>query len=289
MIWIINVLVEVLVDYDVLFCDLWGCLYNGVVVYLVVVVVLCQFCVMGGQVVLLINVLCLWKYVVVQLDWMGVLKDVWDVIVSFGDVVQDVMFFGVVGCKVWVIVMEKDEGFFIDILVEYQNVFVIQCVLLDQVEGIVCCGLFDDEIEIFEDYCNWLIDVQVCGLKLFCVNFDLIVDLGEKWLYCVGVLVEFYEDLGGILLYFGKLYVLIYDLVCKWLGLVVDVCILVIGDGILIDVFGVWMQGIDVLFVLGGLVFDQFGDDIENLEVVMLEEWLFMCSEDLKYVIGRFW
>lgn len=284
---IINALAEVSADYDVLFCDLWGCLHNGVAAYPAAVAALRQFRATGGQVVLLTNAPRPWKYVAAQLDRMGVPKDAWDVIVSSGDAAQDAMFSGAVGRKVWAIAMEKDEGFFTDIPAEHQNAPAIQRVPLDQAEGIVCCGLFDDETETPEDYRNWLTDAQARGLKLLCANPDLIVDLGEKRLYCAGALAEFYEDLGGTSLYFGKPHAPIYDLARKRLGLAADARILAIGDGIPTDVPGARMQGIDALFVSGGLAFDQFGDDIENPEAAMLDEWLSMRSEDPKYAIGR--
>lgn len=284
---IIHSLADVSADYDVLFCDLWGCLHNGVAAYPAAVAALQAFRAKGGQVVLLTNAPRPWKYVAAQLDRMGVPRDAWDVVVSSGDAAQDAMFAGAVGRKVWAIAMDKDEGFFADVPPEWQDAPAIQRVPLDEAEGIVCCGLFDDETETPEDYRATLTVAQERGLKLLCANPDVIVDLGEKRLYCAGALAEFYEDLGGQSLYFGKPHAPIYDLARKRLGLGADARILAVGDGIPTDIPGARAQGVDALFVTGGLAFDQFGDDVEHPVGAKLDEWLAIRSESPRYSIGR--
>lgn len=284
---IISSLAQISADYDVLFCDLWGCLHNGVDAYPAAVAALQAFRAQGGKVVLLTNAPRPWKYVAAQLDRMAVPRDAWDAVVSSGDAAQDAMFAGAVGRKVWAIAMDKDEGFFADIPPEWRDAPSIQRVALEQAEGIVCCGLFDDATETPEDYRARLTQAQARGLKLLCANPDVIVDLGESRLYCAGALAEFYEDLGGTSLYFGKPHAPIYDLARRRLGLDDDARILAVGDGIATDIPGAQAQGIDALFVTGGLAFDQFGPDIENPIAAKLTEWLAMRSDAPRYSIGR--
>jgi len=228
-----------------------------------------------------------WKYVAAQLDRMGVPRDAWDVVVSSGDAAQDAMFSGAVGRKVWAISVAKDDGFFNDIPEEWQDAPAIERVELDQAEGIVCNGLFDEVNEVPEDYRQTLTSAKERGLKLLCANPDVIVDLGETRLYCAGALAEFYEDLGGISLYFGKPHAPIYDLARRKLGLGPDARILAVGDGIATDVPGASGQGIDALFVTGGLAHDQFGTDVEAPEQAKLDEWLALRLENPRYSIGR--
>ncbi|MBD9529032.1 TIGR01459 family HAD-type hydrolase [Paracoccus sp. PAR01] len=284
---IINSLAEISADYDVLFCDLWGCLHNGVEAYPAAVAALQGFRAKGGKVVMLTNAPRPWKYVAAQLDRMGVPRDAWDVVVSSGDAAQDAMFSGAVGRKVWAISVAKDDGFFNDIPEEWQNAPAIERVELDQAEGIVCTGLFDEVNEVPEDYRQTLTSAKERGLKLLCANPDVIVDLGETRLYCAGALAEFYEDLGGISLYFGKPHAPIYDLARRKLGLGPDARILAVGDGIATDVPGASGQGIDALFVTGGLAHDQFGTDVEAPEQAKLDEWLALRLENPRYSIGR--
>ena len=284
---IISSLAEVALNYDVLFCDLWGCLHNGVEAYPAAVAALRDFRAGGGRVVLLTNAPRPWRYVVDQLDRMAVPRDAWDVVVSSGDAAQDAMFAGAVGRKVWAVMMAKDEGFFSDIPPEWQDAEPIQRVALDEAEGIVCTGLFDEVNETPEDYRAPLMLARERGLKLLCANPDVVVDLGETRLYCAGALAEFYESLGGTSLYFGKPHPPIYDLARRRLGLGDDARILAVGDGIATDIPGAAGEGIDALFVTGGLAFDQFGDDVENPLQDKVDEWLAMRGHAPRYSIGR--
>ncbi|HWL55721.1 MAG TPA: TIGR01459 family HAD-type hydrolase [Paracoccus sp. (in: a-proteobacteria)] len=284
---IINSLADVSADYDVLFCDLWGCLHNGVVAYPAAIAALRAFRAKGGQVVLLTNAPRPWKYVEAQIERMKVPRDAWDIIVSSGDAAQDAMFAGAVGHKVWAIAMDKDEGFFTDTPPEWQGAEPILRVPLAEAEGIVCTGLFDDTTETPEDYRARLMLAKQRGLKLLCANPDVIVDMGESRLYCAGALAEFYEQLGGTSLYFGKPHPPIYDLARRKLGLEADARILAIGDGIATDILGAAGEGIDAVFVTGGLAFDQFGDDIENPHHPSLLEWLNARGAGPRYSIGR--
>ena len=284
---IIFSLAEISADYDVLFCDLWGCLHNGVAAYPAAVAALQRFRAGGGQVVLLTNAPRPWKYIAAQLDRMAVPRDAWDAIVSSGDAAQDAMFAGAVGRKVWAIMMPKDEGFFADIPPEWADAPPIRRVELDEAEGIVCTGLFDEVNETPDDYRARFLLARERGLKLLCANPDVIVDLGETRLFCAGALAGFYEDMGGTSLYFGKPHPPIYDLARRRLGLRDDARILAIGDGIATDIPGAAGEGIDALFVSGGLAFDQFGPDVENPVAAKLDEWLAMRGDNPLFSIGR--
>ncbi|MTH79368.1 TIGR01459 family HAD-type hydrolase [Paracoccus aestuariivivens] len=284
---IINSLADISADYDVLFCDLWGCLHNGVEPYPAAVQALRAFRAKGGRVVLLTNAPRPQHYVVAQLDRMGVPRDAWDAVVSSGDAAQDAMFAGAVGRKVWAISVAKDEGFFADIPEEWKDAPAIERVELEEAEGIVCTGLFDEVNETPDDYRAPLMLAKEKGLKLLCANPDIIVDLGETRLYCAGALAEYYEDMGGTSLYFGKPHAPIYDLARRKLGLDEDTRILAVGDGIATDIRGAAGEGIDALFITGGLAFDQFGTDVENPEAAKLAEWLALRSENPRYSIGR--
>ncbi len=284
---IIRSLDEIALNYDVLFCDLWGCLHNGVEAFPAAVAALQGFRAKGGRVVLLTNAPRPRKYVAGQLDHMGVPRDAWDAIVSSGDAAQDAMFAGAVGRRVWAIAQPKDEGFFADIPEEWRDAPPITRVTLDEAEGIVCCGLFDDLTEVPEDYRARLMLARQRGLKLLCANPDVVVDMGEKRLYCAGALAELYEDLGGESLYFGKPHPPIYDLARRRLGLEDNARILAIGDGIATDISGAAGEGLDALFVTGGLGFDQFGHDVENPDPARLNEWLALRSQNPAYSIGR--
>ena len=284
---IIASLAQVGPQYDVLFCDLWGCLHNGRRPYAAAVAALQRFRQGGGRVCLMTNAPRPNHYVVAQLDRMGVPRDAWDEVVSSGDAAQDAMFGGAAGRAVWHVGTDKDDGFFTDIPEAWQDSPEIRRVELAEAEGIVVSGPFDEVNETPEDYRDRFLAARERGLVLLCANPDVVVDMGETRIYCAGALAEFYESLGGRALYFGKPHAPIYDRARRLMGLGPDARILAVGDGIHTDIRGAVQQGIDSLFVTGGLAADAMGPDVEDPDPRLLQDWLAVHQIDPTYSIGR--
>lgn len=284
---IIQSLSQIGAGYDVLFCDLWGCLHNGKQPYPAAVAALQAFRRNGGRVVLMTNAPRPNQYVTAQLDRMGVPRDAWDIVVSSGDAAQEAMFSGAVGRRVWHIGTAKDDGFFEDIPAEWRDAPPIRRVPLAEAEGIVATGPFEELTETPQDYHDRLAEARDRGLPLLCANPDIVVDMGETRIYCAGALAEYYEGLGGTSLYFGKPHAPIYDRARRLLDLGPEARVLAVGDGIFTDVKGGLDQGIDVLFVTGGLAADALGPDVENPDNALLLDWLSGHSLAPQYSIGR--
>lgn len=288
---IIQSLSDVAEGYEALFCDLWGCLHNGRAPYPAAVAALQGFRAGGGRVVLMTNAPRPNRYVAEQLDRMGVPRDAWDLIVSSGDAAQIGMFSGAVGRKVYHIGPEKDLGFFTDIPAEFADVPEIVRVPLADAGGIVCTGPFDDLTETPEDYRATLLYAKAKGLTLLCSNPDLMVDFGEKRIYCAGAIAALYDAMGGKSLYYGKPHPPIYDLARRRLAATGAEAgndrILALGDGINTDIQGGIGEGIDTLFVTGGLEAEAFGPDVEAPDAARLEAWLDERQLSPTYSIGR--
>lgn len=283
---IIQSLAEISANYDVLFCDLWGCLHNGREAYPAAVAALQEFRRGGGQVVLLTNAPRPEDNVREQLDRLNVPHDAYDRVVSSGDAAREALFAGVIGRKVWHVGAGKDDGFF-TVPEEWRDAPTIERVPLDQAEGIACTGLFDEMTEVPEDYRSRFLMARQAGLKMLCANPDIVVDMGEIRIYCAGALAEFYEDMGGEALYFGKPHPPIYDLARRRLGMDGDARVLAIGDGVNTDVAGAMAEGIDCLFVTGGLAAESMGPDVENPVPALLDSWLNARLATPQYSIGR--
>lgn len=124
---------------------------------------------------------------------------------------------------------------------------------------------------------------------MLCANPDMVVDVGETRIYCAGALAALYQEMGGEALYFGKPHPPIYDLARRRLAALGggdDSRILAIGDGITTDIAGAAGEGIDALFVAGGLAADQFGHDPANPDPARLLAWLRARQYDPLYTIG---
>jgi HAD superfamily hydrolase (TIGR01459 family) len=289
-----TVIIERLADisgrYDALFCDLWGCLHNGVEPWPAAVAALAAFREGGGRVVLLTNAPRPEGSVAAQLDRMGVPREVWDVIVTSGDAAQAAMVAGAVGRRVYHLGPEKDLPFFTD-LAPWVTGTAPERVPLAEAEGIVCTGLFDDLTETPDDYRATLLFARAKGLKMLCANPDIVVDWGDRRLYCAGALAQAYDRMGGESLYFGKPHPPIYDLARRRLAslgaLPPDERILAIGDGIGTDVAGGLAEGLDTLFVTGGLAADELGEDPERPDPVRLARWLEARQMSPTAAIGR--
>ncbi len=209
---------------------------------------------------------------------------------SSGDAAQDAMFAGAVGRKVFFIGADKDLNFFNEIPPEWADAPAIERVPLDEAEGIVCTGLFDDLTETPADYRGRLLLAKTRGLKLLCANPDIVVDMGDQRIYCAGALAQLYTEMGGESLYFGKPHPPIYDLARRRLAALGGTDtprLLAIGDGIRTDVEGGLGEGIDTVFITGGLAAEEFGNDVENPESAALNSWLEALQLVPQYAIGR--
>lgn len=277
---IIRSLADVSGRYDAVFCDLWGCLHNGKTAFPAAVAALQGFRKAGGKVVLLTNAPRPAASVIKQLKGLGVPTDAWDIIVTSGDAAQMGMLSGAVGQMVHHIGAPKDEVFFTDFADDLREFALTQPVIhrvpLPEAQGIVCTGLKDDMTETPDDYRATLLMAKTLGLPMLCANPDIVVDLGDKRLYCAGALAQAYEQMGGTALYFGKPHPPIYDLARRRLveSGVSDPQILCIGDGIATDIQGGMGEGLDTLFITGGLAADEFGTDVENPDAGLLTAWL---------------
>lgn len=270
--------------YDVLFCDLWGCVHDGLNLFPPAVAALQAFRAGGGTVVLMTNAPRTHGAVARRLDRMGMPRDAWDLIVASGDATQEAMLNGAAGQRVWHLGPEKDDDLFTEIPPALAHLPAITRVPLEDAQGIICTGPFDEFNEVPADYRGRFLSAKTRGLKMLNANPDLVVDVGETRIYCAGALAALYTEMGGQVLSFGKPHPPIYDLARRKLAeigrLVDDGRILVVGDGILTDVAGARGEGLDAIFLTGGLEAARFGPTPDPAQVAA---WLAEQNEDPAY------
>jgi len=127
-----------------------------------------------------------------------------------------------------------------------------------------------------------------------CANPDIVVERGERKVFCAGALARDYEKLGGEVRIVGKPHKPIYDKVVEKLATITGIQpentrILAIGDGILTDVKGAIDYGLDLLFVSAGIHADEYGDQ-ENPDDGKLQDFLKLHkSEPVAYLPRLIW
>ena len=277
---IVNALSDISAQYDALFVDLWGCVHNGVRAFDAANKALIEYRAGGGIVVLVTNSPRPRAQVEQQLADFGVARDAWDSIASSGDSARSALFLGAVGQKIYFIGTDAELPFF-EPLRLIDDPIQISHVSIEEAEGIVCTGLPTAD-GTPDDVRAPLLYAKQKGLKLLCANPDIIVDRGDKREWCAGAVAQAYSEMGGISLYFGKPHAPIYDLARRRLSAIrpniPDDRILAIGDGITTDIQGAIGEGIDSLFITGGLAAKETATvtqpDPEKLSQYVLEKQL---------------
>jgi len=247
---------ELATGYDAVLSDVWGVIHNGVVATPAACDALARFRKAGGTVMLITNAPRPGAVVVKFLDKVGVPHEAYDGIVSSGDVTRSVMAERP-DKAVFHIGPERDLPIFDGLGLRF--------VPLEQAEYVVCTGLRNDEVETPETYRAELGELRRRNMFMLCGNPDLVVERGDRLIYCAGALADLYGTLGGKVLYAGKPHRPIYDLA---LGRVASVRgapppkqrVLAIGDSVRTDLKGATEFGLDCLFVTAGIHAEELGD-----------------------------
>ena len=250
-------------NYDALLCDVWGVLHNGKRAYPGVPEALDNFRKKGGTVLLLSNAPRPSAALPAMFESLGIPHDVYDGILTSGDATKECLASHRYGRACYHIGPDRDLPLFEDTGVSR--------VSEEEGEFILVTGPFNDEVEGPDDYTEQFQRLVARGLTLVCANPDILVERGERLIYCAGSLARAYEELGGKTVYFGKPHGPIYDIARERLALyrgegVPDRRILALGDGLATDIKGANGAGIDALFVTGGVFAAECGDDPEQPE-----------------------
>ena len=126
---------------------------------------------------------------------------------------------------------------------------------------LLCTGLFDEHEDQLDYYKSLL--KNKTNVKMICTNPDLVVDRGEVREFCAGSIAKIFEELGGLVDYFGKPYPLVYSQSTN----INNKKILCIGDNLNTDIRGANMQNFSSLLILNGIHKKEFHDS--NIESLM--------------------
>ena len=255
---------------DVLFCDVWGVVHNGVAHNPAACAALTRFRQGGGTVVLVSNAPRPFTDIVPQLQRLGVPDSAFDRIVTSGDVTRTLI--GArAGQPMHFIGPERDLSLFAGLDAPFTGIA--------EAAYCVCTGLEDDESETVADYAGRLRAMADRGLEIICANPDLVVERGQRLVPCGGALGVAYEEIGARVTYPGKPWRPIYEMALaiaeseRKAPVALSRC-LAIGDAIRTDVAGAVGYGIDVLMVLSGIHGHELLEQDQPLDQVRIRTWL---------------
>jgi HAD superfamily hydrolase (TIGR01459 family) len=243
--------------YDVVLCDIWGVVHDGIAAHAQACDALMRYRADGGTVVLITNAPRPSPWVVRQLARLGVPADAYDDVMTSGDLTREVVA-GRKGGAVFHIGPQRDITIF--------DGLDVRLTAVAAADYVVCSGLFDDTKETPDDYRELMATIRDRGLFMVCANPDLVVERGDERVYCAGVIADLYAGMGGEVLYAGKPHRPIYDAaLAKAAGArgaeALPGRTLAIGDSLRTDMTGARTLGIDGLFVSGGIHAQELGQD----------------------------
>lgn len=242
-------------QYAALLCDVWGVLHNGVHAFAEAAAALVRARDAGRAVVLITNAPRPRGEVEAQLRALGVPDAAWDRVVTSGDVTRGLIAEG--PRRVFHLGPERDlslyDGLDVDLVEEFEAA------------AVVCTGLFDDETETPDDYADMLRRLRARNVPMICANPDIVVERGETLIWCAGALARDFGQLGCRTLIAGKPHAPIYEAALKAAADIAGRPVgrgeaLAIGDGVLTDIKGAADNGIDALYVSGGIHSREYGD-----------------------------
>ena len=265
---IISSIDEIAPRYDAFFCDVWGVIHNGRAHFPAAAAALTRLRRQGKAVILLTNVPKPREPIPAQLDRLGFPRDAYDAIVTSGDAIRVELAERAPGPMYRIGPREYDRPL-------WEGLGLIEAPL-DQARFIGISGLNRDD-ETPADYAETLCQAKSRGLDLVCANPDIVVQHGERLIWCAGAIAQDYANMGGHVVMAGKPHAPIYELAYQELARLlgppasspatmaplhrrspagtpaVQARTLCIGDGVTTDIAGANAQGLDSLFIAAGI------------------------------------
>ena len=241
--------------YDAVLCDVWGVVHNGVAALAPAGEALTRFRDAGGTVLLVSNAPRPGAAVTRLLDRFGVPRSAYDDIITSGDLTREFVASHPSRC-VYHVGPERDRGIFAGLELRFGPA--------EAADYVICTGLFDDERETPENYRGMLQRMRARGLLFLCANPDLVVERGDRLIYCAGAIADLYAQLGGEVVYAGKPHRPIYDAALARIAAargapIPAARVLAIGDSIRTDLAGAAALGIDGIFITRGIHAEELG------------------------------
>lgn len=239
-------------EYDLFFIDVWGVVHNGINLYKDSLEVLKNLDKLSKTYVLLTNAPRPNKTVINFLNKMGLPKFCSQNVYTSGEASLKYINEHYKFSKFFHLGPPRD----FDLFMSFES---NKSEEIDAADFILCTGLFEDHMNDLKFYKNLLL--KQTKKIMICTNPDLIVNRGEEKELCAGSIAKIFEDIGGIVKYFGKPYSLVYKLSTD----IKNKKVLCIGDNLNTDIKGAVKQKYDSLFITSGIHKNENNLDLDSL------------------------
>ena len=229
-------------QYRVILCDIWGVVHDGVNLYPGAAERLLQWAGEGRRIILITNAPRTAEAVEQQLARIGLPRGAWHGISTSGE--AGISALNALGAPVGFIGTAEDRA-----IIESRGVTIADS---GDFTDLACLGL-DGQRMAAADY---LVDIEPLaarGVVMHCLNPDRMVIRGGVPEACAGAIADLYEGLGGTVRWYGKPHPAIYEHALALGGNPDKSAVLAIGDALPTDVLGAARQGLDCIFVTGGI------------------------------------
>ena len=230
--------------YDIFFIDLWGVIHNGLQLFESIENVLNRLKKKNKVIFFITNAPRRSFVIADQLNDFGLSKNFYDRIISSGEITWLSLKKNYEKKKCFMIGPPRDyhlvEGLDIEIVEDYSN----------GVDIIINTGPWGDD-DILENYTDLLNSLIKFNSLMICSNPDKTVIRGKNFMICAGLLAEYYEKIGGKVIYYGKPHSNIYEFCYKLIE--GENKILVIGDSLENDIKGANLQKLDSVLITDGI------------------------------------
>jgi HAD superfamily hydrolase (TIGR01459 family) len=272
--------------YDLVLCDVWGVVHNGLAAYEAASDALMRFRAKGGCVVLVSNAPRPGSAVALQLDRLGVPRGAYDAIVTSGDLTRAKVEERI-GQVLHHVGPPRDLPLFEGLPVRFGS--------LVEADYVVCSGFDaeDEGRESVEVYRPRLEAMRRRELWMLCANPDLVVERGDTLIPCAGAIAQLYESIGGEVYYAGKPHRPIYEQALAAAATLTGATrlaterVLAIGDAIRTDIAGAVGFGLDSILVARGIHAEDLRLHVDPLDSESAQDWLALQDVQPKAVMER--
>ena len=248
----INGLSELVHDYDTFLVDAWGVLHDGGSAFKAAQECLCKLKQQGKTVIILSNAARRTTDFEKELLASGVNKQLYDFSVSSGELVWTNFSKGeyeTLGKRCFYLGPERSRGIL-------ENLDIIWVNSLAEAQVIINTGA-EGNLPDALSFKSQLEEAVLLKLPMICANPDKVaIRKGIRGI-SAGAIADYYQQLGGHVLYVGKPYQQIFTAAVQQLKSPSKERVLMIGDGLQTDILGANQFGIDALFISGGIYAQQ--------------------------------